>query len=203
MDKTNTDADIYIVENQRTCDRYTAMTDSKNAILLCETWRPPKAEIWESHCGHVYRREGGFDDKHDVGIVPDKKKEKKILRTEYVSERMITTVLKLNLRKVVLTSVYFAHTGYADNHVEKMYKCIESHTKCRRNNTTIVAGDSNAQLGPGPGPNESSKHGDRLKRWLMMQNYVALNTMFKKRPETQTTFRAISGIDKTIGQRLG
>ena len=159
---------------------------------------------------YVYRRVRGFDHKHDVGIVPDKKKTKKILRTEYVSER-ITTVLKLNLRKVVLTSVYFAHTGYADNHVEKMYKCIESLTKCRKNNTTIVAGDSNAQLGPGSErlsvgqhtQNESSKHGDRSKRWLMMQNYVAMNTMFKKRPETQTTFRAICGIDKTTGQRLG
>ena len=42
------------------------------------------------------------------------------------NEGMTTLMLKVNRRKVVLTSVYFPHTVSADQHVEKMYTCIEN-----------------------------------------------------------------------------
>ena len=54
----------------------------------------------------------------------------------------------------------------------------------------IIGGDFNAELGPGKGAecksvgkytlNESNKRGDWLKSWLMLNDYSALNTMFRK-----------------------
>ena len=54
------------------------------------------------------------------------------MKTEYISERMITMMLKVNQRKIVLTCENLPHTGYADHHVEKMYKCIATHAKHRQ-----------------------------------------------------------------------
>ena len=62
---------------------------------------------------------GGFAQKHGVGF-------NKRWKTEYVSERMITTTIKCDQRKVVLTSVYCYHSGYADMHIEKIYRNIET-----------------------------------------------------------------------------
>ena len=50
---------------------------------------------------------------------------RKIIKTEYVSERITTTTIKWDQRKIELTSVYFTHSGYADMHMEKMHKNIE------------------------------------------------------------------------------
>ena len=54
----------------------------------------------------------------------------------------------------------------------------------------IIGGDFNAELRPGKGTecksvgkytlNESNKRGDWLKSWLMLNDYSALNTMFRK-----------------------
>ena len=97
-------------------------------------------------------------------------------------------------------SVYFPHTGYAHRHVEEAYKSVEKYTKCRRH-IRIVAGDFNAELGPGIGVerlsvrlytlNESNKRGDWMELWLMIQNFVALNTIYKKTVlDKKTTFRS-------------
>ena len=37
-----------------------------------------------------------------------------------------------------------------------------------------------------------------MKRWLMIQNIVALNTIFKKRPDKQTTCRSSLGKEKQL-----
>ena len=44
-----------------------------DALLLCETWRPNKAEIWESRQGHMYMGAGTFDNKHGVAILLNRK----------------------------------------------------------------------------------------------------------------------------------
>ena len=72
--------------------------------------------------------------------------------------------------------------------IEKMYKNIESH--CNKKHIRTIAGDVNAQLGPGIDSEKEyvgehitgqpNKRGIWMKRWLMIQNYVALNTTFNK-----------------------
>ena len=48
-------------------------------------------------------------------------------------------------------SVYFPHSGYADHHIEKMYKTIEKHTAHCKRYISFVGGDFNAELGLGQG----------------------------------------------------
>ena len=64
----------------------------------------------------------------------------RIIDTEYINERAITATIVVNCQRIKLMSVYFSHSGYADHHIEKMYKTIEKHkrncknihTDCRR-----------------------------------------------------------------------
>ena len=103
------------------------------------------------------------------------------------------TLITVNKQRIMLMSVSFPHTGYADHHVEKAYRSIEKFAKSTKHIQTVV-GDFNAVLGPGirkerlsVGPNtlkESNKCGDWMKQWLMVQKYVALNTIYKKARQT-------------------
>ena len=105
-------------------------------------------------------------------------------------------------------SVYFPHSKYVDHHIEKMYKTIEKHMTNNKKCIPIIGGDFNAELGPGKGTecksvgkytlNESNKRGDWLKRWLMLKDYSALNTMFRKTPQKQTSFVSPKGKEKQI-----
>ena len=179
-----------------------------DAILLNETWRQEQAEIWETHHKHIFMGAGKFDNKHGVGIMLNKRWRQRIIDTEYINERAITTTILVNRQHIKLMSVYFHHSKYADHHIEKMYKTIEKHMAHCNKYIPIIGGDFNAELGPGKGTerksvgrytlNESNKRGDWLKSWLMLQDYTALNTMFRKTPQKQTTFISPKGNEKQI-----
>ena len=89
-----------------------------------------------------------------------------------------------------------------------MYKTIEKHMTNNKKCIPIIGGDFNAELGPGKGTecksvgkytlNESNKRGDWLKSWLMLNDYTALNTMFRKTPQKQTSFVSPKGKEKQI-----
>ena len=99
--------------------------------------------------------------------------------------------------------MYFPHSKYADHHIEKMYKTIEKNMTNNKKCIPIIGGDFNAELGPGKGAecksvgkytlNESNKRGDWLKSWLMLNDYFALNTMFRKTPQKQASFVSPKG----------
>ena len=99
-----------------------------DAILLSETWRHEQAEIWETHHKHIFKGSGKFDNKHGVGIMLNKRWRQRIIDTEYINERAITTTIVVNRQHIKLMSVYFTHSRYADHHIEKMYKTIEKRT---------------------------------------------------------------------------
>ena len=117
-----------------------------------------------------------------------------IIDTEYINERVITTTILVNRQHIKFMSVYFPHSKYADHHIEKMFKTIEKHMVHSNKYIPIIGGDFNAELGPGKGTerksvvrytlNESNKRGDWLKSWLMLNDYSALNTMFRKTPSS-------------------
>ena len=98
-----------------------------DAISLSETWRHEQAEIWETHHKNIFMGAGKFDNKHGVGIMLNKRWRQRIIDTEYINERDITTTILVNRHHIKLMSVYFPHSQYADHHVEKMYKTIEKH----------------------------------------------------------------------------
>ena len=179
-----------------------------DAILLNETWRHEPAELWETQHKHIFMGAGKYDNKHGVGIMLNKRWRKRIIDTEYINERAITTTILVNRQHIKLMSVYFPHSKYADHHIEKMYKTIEKHMMNNKKYIPIIGGDFNAELGPGKGTkcksvgkytlNESNKRGDWLKSWLMLNDYSALNTMFRKTPQKQTSFVSPKGKEKQI-----
>ena len=179
-----------------------------DAILLSQTWRHEQAEIWETHHKHIFMGAGNYDNKQGVGIMLNKRWRKRIIDTEYINERAITTTVLVNRQHIKLMSVYFPHSKYADHHVEKMYKTIEKHMLNNKKYIPIIGGDFNAELRPGKGRecgsvgrytlNESNKRGDWLKSWLMLNVYSVLNTMFRKTPHKQTSFVSSKGKEKQI-----
>ena len=150
---------------------------------------------------------GKYDNKHGVGIMLNKRWRKRIIDTEYINERAITSTILVNRQHIKLMSVYFPHSKYADHHVEKMYRTIEKHMLNNNKNIPIIGGDFNAELGRGKGTEcksvgrytlNESKRGDWLKSWLMLNDYSALNTMFRKTPHKQTSFVSPKGKEKQI-----
>ena len=141
---------------------------------------------------------GKFDNKHGVGIMLNKRWRQRIIDTEYINERVITTTILVNRQHIKWMSVYFSHSKYADHHIEKMYKTFEKHMAHCNKYIPIIGGDFNAELGLGKETerksvgrytlNESNKRGDWLKSWLM----------FRKTPQEQTTFVSPKGKGKQI-----
>ena len=117
-----------------------------DAFSISETWRASNAEIWETQQGHIFMGSGTFENKLGVGIVVNKKWRKQINWTHYIGERATSTSITVNKQHVLLMSVYFPHSGYADHHVERVCRSIEKLTNSKKKNIQIVGGDFNAEL---------------------------------------------------------
>ena len=88
------------------------------------------------------------------------------------------------------------------------YRTNEKHTNYSKHCIPIIGGNFNAELGPGYGIecssvgkhtlNGGNKRGDWMKLWLMMQNFTALNTMYRKTPGKQTIYRSPKRSEKQI-----
>ena len=86
-----------------------------DALLLFETWRHDKEEIWETHHKHIFMGAGKHDNKHGVGILLNKKWKQRTIDTEYINERTISTTILVNRQHIKLMSENFTHSGYADH----------------------------------------------------------------------------------------
>ena len=122
----------------------------------------------------------------------NKKWGKRINWTDYINERAIATSTTVNKQRVLLMSVYFSPTRTMRTTTLKERTEQSRNTRNpKKKSTQIVGGDFNAELGPGfgvervsVGPRtlkEGNKRGDWMKQWLVLQNFVALNTMYRKR----------------------
>ena len=124
-----------------------------DAILLSETWRQGKSEVWETHHKHMFMGAGKYDNKHGVGIMLNKKWRQRNVDTEYINERAITATIVVNRQRIKLMSAKNctqqsrntlpARIAYRlleetsmlrwDHNIEKMYKTIEKHTTSMQN----------------------------------------------------------------------
>ena len=107
------------------------------------------------------------------------------------------------------TSIWWVCTSHTRNmRITTSRRCTKLSRKHMTNNKKcilIIGGDFNAELGPGKGTecksvgkytlNESNKRGDWLKSWLMLNDYSALNTMFKNNA-TKTDVLRLSNREK-------
>ena len=117
-----------------------------DAILLNETWRYEPAELWETHHKHIFMGVGKYDSKHGVGIMLNIRWRERIIDTEHINERAITTTILINRQHIKLMSVYFPHSKYADHHVEKMYKTIEEHMLIKKKKKTFQTLEETSML---------------------------------------------------------
>ena len=93
-----------------------------DALLMWYPWRHGKEEIWETHHEHIFMGAGKYGNKHGVGIMLNERWRQRIIDTEYINERAITTTIMVNRQCIKLMSVYFTHSGYADHLIEKCTK---------------------------------------------------------------------------------
>ena len=142
----------------------------------------------------------------------DTKWRKRVNWTDYISERVISTSITVNKQHVLLMNVYFHHSG-GDHHVEKVHRWKGKLTKSKKKSIQTVGGYFNAEMGPGlgvervsVGPHtlkEGNKSGGQMKRWLMIQHFTKLNTMYRKTLEKQATYRTPKGAENTVGLFIG
>ena len=64
----------------------------------------------------------------ELDFMLNRKWRQEIIDTEYINERAITATIVVNHQRIKLMSVYFSHSGYADHHVENMYRTIKKTT---------------------------------------------------------------------------
>ena len=120
-----------------------------DVILISETWRQNK-EVWETQQGHIMVESGQFINKHGVAILLNKRWKNQIKWVHCESERIVAMSISVNNHPIVLMSVYMPHSGYADHHVEKVYRTIAKMIE-EEKGMKIIGGDFNAELGPGEG----------------------------------------------------
>ena len=140
---------------------------------------------------------GQFINKHGVAILFNKRWKNQIKWVHCESERIVAMSISVNKHPIVLMSVYMPHSGYADHHVEKVYRTITKIIEGEKG-MKIIGGDFNAELGPGEGLelsavghytlNKGNCRGEWMTQWLLQNKMVALKTMFKKKPEKQVTY---------------
>ena len=78
---------VLLQKNVRSSERIEELTQEVegcrwDAFLISESWRSNKAEIWETHQGHIFMGAGKFENKHGVGILLNKKWRKRITWTD-------------------------------------------------------------------------------------------------------------------------
>ena len=150
---------------------------------------------------------GQFINKHGVAIPLNKRWKNQINSVQCESERVVAMSISVNKHPIVLMSVYMPHSGYADHHVEKVYKTI-TNTIENEKSMKIIGGDFNAELGPGEGLdlsavghytlNKANSRGEWMTQWLLENKLVALNTMYKKVPQKQVTYCTSKDVKKQL-----
>ena len=116
-----------------------------DAVLLNETWRPAKSEIWETHQRHSFTGAGKYEIKHGVGILLSKKWRKRIFDTEYINERAITTTIIVNHHRIKLMSVYRCMLTIT---LRKMYRTNEEAHKFQKEKHTNCGRRLQCRIGP-------------------------------------------------------
>lgn len=153
-----------------------------DVVLLNETMRMQKEELWESEYGHIFAGSGHDTPIRGVGILLHKRWKPFIVRFKAVSERVAYIDVVRKGFKLRVVTAYFPHSGYADHHVQEVCDALvdikaDAISKSMR---TMIGADVNAQVGcstdqvehhtigkHGLDPANSRGRGQWLKRWQL------------------------------------
>ena len=109
-----------------------------DAILLSETWRHEQAEKWETHHKHIFMGSGKFDNKHGVRSMLNKRWRQRIIDTEYIDERAITTTILVNRQRIILMSVCFFTRGVGTITLRKCTKRSRNARQIAKDTYTLL-----------------------------------------------------------------
>ena len=93
-----------------------------DVVLLTETWRSEREDIFTLPSGHLFVGSGGATGERGVASIIHKRWSDGIRKINCVSERLI--VFELDILHVQFTVMvpYFPHSGYSDTEVEPLYE---------------------------------------------------------------------------------
>ena len=168
-------------------------------VLLNETWRNRKQEIWTTS-RHLFVGAGGTTHSSGVAILLNKRWAQGFEGFKRVSERLCALDLKVAGRKFRFIVPYMPTSWHSDALVEGIYDeisklCAEASARGRM---IVVGGDFNAVVGErchgdpehtvgDHGLGERNDRGQRLVDWATAENLMILNTKFRKPVEKQWT----------------
>ena len=131
-----------------------------------------------------------FVEKHGVAILLNKKWRYRIVDTDHISERAISTT---NKQKFMQMSVCFSHSGYAD-HVERLLTRSKGVLQ-------IIGGDFNTELDrrrASSGEVLDNRHSENLTKVEIGWNSGWWYAQHDRRLKKQNTYRSAKGTEKQI-----
>ena len=168
-------------------------------VLINETWRPLKEEIWTSS-GHLFLGAGGTAHSSGVAILLHKRWVRGSKGFKRASERLCALDLNIVKRKLRFIVPYMPTAWHADALVKGMYTelsklCGEAN---RLQRAILVAGDFNAMVGKRSiddplnligehGFGDRNNRGQQLVDWVSTEGLTITNTIFRKPVEKQWT----------------
>lgn len=169
-------------------------------MMLSETWRKTKEEVWRSSAGHLFLGAGCPDGRRGVAIVVHARHAKGFRAFHAVNERVCAVDIDVQGIKLRIISVYMPDCSYDDAVVEATYAQLDA--LCRRSRQLqrriIIAGDWNAVVGMQRDAEEDTvglygcgrrnARGEWMVNWASLQNLVITDTCSNGDFEKQWTY---------------
>ena len=169
----------------------------------------PSQKFWRTHQRHIFLGAGNYENKHGLEFYWTRNGEKRINDTEYINERAITTTVMVNHHRIKLMSgnsyasrlfCTFSQCDGASRLFCTFSQCDGQHTPTLQWRARMWSGAS--QWLVRTHSKKGNKRGDRMKPRLVIQNFTALNTMYRKTRGKQTTYRSLKGTEKQTDHTL-
>ena len=181
---------------------------SWDILLLNETWRTEREEIWKTAQGHLFLGSGWKNGQGGVAIMSHSKQTRGFKSFQAVSERVCAADVDIFGNKLRFISTYMPDSSYDDAEVESTYlqldRLCDKAKMLRRH--IIMGGDMNAIAGkctPGEekvvGPHvegESNVRGEWLKSWAGLNEIAITNTFFNQNLSEQWSYK--NGDDRKL-----
>jgi hypothetical protein len=121
---------------------------SWDLIVLTETWRAERVEVWRTEHGHTWLGSGGCDRQRGIGFLLHSRWHH--LRFKPVSERVGVLDVRLCKRTILrVIGVYMPHSAQPDEDVEAVYSTLDD--QCgeakKKGYLKMLTGDFNAEVG--------------------------------------------------------
>ena len=169
-------------------------------VVMSETWRETKEEIWRMGKGHLFLGAGGMKGQRGVAIVVNRRHTCGFKAFHAVNERICALDINVRGEKRRIISVYIPDGSYGDAEVEEAYLCLSLlHARGKQlKRSVVMAGDWNAVVGLQKGGEDDTagmfgmgmrnQRGEWMVNWATSRRLSVVNTYFEKDLEEQWTY---------------